>query len=149
MLTYREYIASDFSELVRLSRELFRENSDYDRQELEVELKQVVEGDNFGIFFAMDDDKYIWYINMSLRTDYVEGAETSPVWYIEEIFVQPQYRLQGIAKQLLEHGKKWIQARWCTEIWSDTWLDNTDSQEFHEALSFEEEERLVHYLMKI
>gem|GEM_PF-6435584 len=59
MLTYREYIASDFSELVRLSRELFRENSDYDRQELEVELKQVVEGDNFGIFFAMDDDKYI------------------------------------------------------------------------------------------
>ncbi len=49
-----------------------------------------------------------------MRTDYVEGTESSPVGYLEGIFVKEEYRKNGYAKELLfacvKYGQKEIDA---------------------------------------
>lgn len=150
MFHISSYRWSDFSELVRLVRALFSENNAwYDLDELTEELHEEVSKNQMWIFFAEYDYKKVWCIVMWLRYEYVEWAETSPVWYIEEIYVEPWFRLKWVGKLLFEEWKKRAQDQWCTELWSDTRLKNEDAQQFHEHLWFEEEERVVHYLMKL
>lgn len=60
MINIHTYTPPDFPALLRLSRELFRETSDYDLEELEQELKEVVDGDSFWIFFCYGWWKAYW-----------------------------------------------------------------------------------------
>ncbi len=87
----------------------------------------------------------IAFIQLSLRSDYVEGTTSSPVGYIEGIYVEPAYRGAGLARQLVEAGEAWCKKQGCTEIASDTEISNTSSQAFHEKQGFEEVNRLVCY----
>lgn len=41
------------------------------------------------------------FAQCGLRHDYVEGRGSSPVGYLEGIFVEKEYRKQGCAKELL------------------------------------------------
>ena len=41
----------------------------------------------------------------SIRTDYVEGCDTSPVGYLEGVFVTDGFRHQGIAKSWYRNAK--------------------------------------------
>jgi aminoglycoside 6'-N-acetyltransferase I len=54
-------------------------------------------------------------------------------------------RRTGIGAQLVRTAEEWARAQGCTEMASDTWLDNTLSQQAHAALGYEEVERLVHF----
>lgn len=85
----------------------------------------------------------IGFAQCQLRHDYVEGTETSPVGYLEGIFVREEYRKQGIARQLLTACENWAIEQGCTEFASDCELTNTVSQEFHKSLGFEEANRVV------
>ncbi len=89
------------------------------------------------------------FAQCQLRHDYVEGTETSPVGYLEGIYVREKYRRQGIARRLLSACETWAGERGCTEFASDCELANTESQEFHQAVGFEEASRLVAYVRKI
>ncbi len=40
-------------------------------------------------------------IQLSLRTDYVEGTATTPVAYIEPFYLMPGYRQKGIARMII------------------------------------------------
>lgn len=86
---------------------------------------------------------------MSIRSDYVEGAGTSPVGYLEAIYVKPNFRKSNVAKELFNVCESWALQNSCTEMGSNTWLDNLESQKFHEKLGFQEDDRLVHYIKKI
>ena len=83
------------------------------------------------------------------RRDYVEGTETSPVGYLEGIYVREGVRWQGIARSLLSACESWAKARGCTEFASDCALYNADSQRFHRAVGFEEANRIVAYVKKL
>ena len=74
---------------------------------------------------------------MSIRSDYVEGAKSSPVGYLEGIFVYPGYRKQEVGRHLLELGEKWCKEQGCEQIGSDTSITNTDSTEFHLHVGFQ------------
>jgi aminoglycoside 6'-N-acetyltransferase I len=86
------------------------------------------------------------FMNLSLRRDYVPGAETSPVAYLEGIYVAEGFRRQGIAEGLLERAEGWAREQGCRELASDALLENTQSHAFHEAVGFREEERIVCYI---
>ena len=44
-------------------------------------------------FLGVDEDgRYIGFLDAELRTDYVEGAGTSPVWFVEGVYVVPDKR---------------------------------------------------------
>ena len=89
------------------------------------------------------------FAQCQLRHDYVEGTETSPVGYLEGIYVRKADRGKGIARSLLSACEDWAREQGCTEFASDCELTNTESQGFHQAVGFEEANRIVAYIRKI
>lgn len=81
----------------------------------------------------------------SLRRDYVNGTDSSPVVFLEGIYVAPEHRRQGIAQRLIEQVSQWGRQQGCVEIASDASLDNLVSHALHHALGFEETERVVYF----
>lgn len=82
---------------------------------------------------------------VSLRSDYVNGTETSPVAFLEGIYVLSEYRRLGIASQLVACVAEWASERGCREFASDALLDNEMSLPLHKALGFEITERVVFF----
>lgn len=90
------------------------------------------------------------FISLSLRNDYVEGREDSnPIGYLEAIYVKPEYRRQGIAKELLTYAKKWSLEQACSMLASDCELSNEESRLFHNKIGFDEANINVHFKMKL
>jgi len=79
----------------------------------------------------------------------VEGTETSPVGYLEGIFIEDAYRRKGFAKQLLTACETWAKEQGCTEFASDCELTNTESLKFHLGLGFEEANRVICFKKKL
>lgn len=88
-------------------------------------------------------------IELALRVDYVNGTSSSPVAFVEGLYVAPEHRRSGIAALLLAAAKNWAIRRGCAELASDTGLDNLVSQQAHLGLGFEETERVVFYRMAL
>ena len=87
----------------------------------------------------------VGFIEGSLRSDYVNGTESSPVGFVEGIYVVPPWRRKGIARQLFAAIGDWAKARGCRELASDALIDNDASQRAHRALGFRETERVVYF----
>lgn len=97
-------------------------------------------------FVAMDDDgDMVGFAETTLRRDYVEGCETSPVVFLEGIYVRSDARKAGVALALSEAVAAWGRSQGCTEYASNALLDNHDSHAFHAAIGFEETERVVFF----
>jgi aminoglycoside 6'-N-acetyltransferase I len=85
------------------------------------------------------------FAEATLRTDYVNGCETSPVAFLEGIYVEPWARQQGLARQLVAEVERWALASGCREFASDALLENEASHGMHRGLGFEETERVVYF----
>ena len=103
----------------------------------------------FVCLYKSSSDEYAGFIEMTLRRDYVEGCSTSPVAYIEGIFVKKEFRNQDIGRKLLKAGEKWAREKDCAEMASDCELDNLASAEFHKAVGFKEINRIICFTKKI
>ena len=90
-----------------------------------------------------DDEQALGFVEVSVRSDYVVGTRSSPVAFLETIFVVPDARRQGVARALVAQARAWGRARGCTEGASDALLDNVASHALHRALGFEETGRIV------
>jgi aminoglycoside 6'-N-acetyltransferase I len=75
----------------------------------------------------------------------VNGAETSPVAFLEGIYVAPHARRSGVARKLIAHAEQWALDAGCSEFASDAAIDNTSSHAMHAALGFVETERVVFF----
>lgn len=111
--------------------------------ELKEDFKQIINNDNAVVFIKFVDEKPIGFAQCQLRTDYVEGTETSPVGYLEGIFILKEYRHKGYAKELLNTCEKWAKDKNCLEFASDCELDNYNSHKFHMAVGFTEANRII------
>lgn len=97
-------------------------------------------------FIVRDDaGSPVAFAEAALRRDYVEGCNTSPVAFLEGIYVAPAARLQGLARQLSDTVAAWGRARGANEFASNALIDNTASHAFHAALGFAETERVVFF----
>lgn len=93
----------------------------------------------------VDSREAVAFAEATLRTDHVNGCETSPVVFLEGIYVAPGYRRRGIARALAADIAEWGRGRGCTEFASDALLDNAASHAFHAAIGFAETERVVYF----
>lgn len=91
------------------------------------------------------DGKLSGFAEVTLRRDYVEGCDSSPVVFLEGIYVQPEQRQSGIARALSDSVAAWGHAKGCSEYASNALLDNVNSHAFHAAIGFEETERVVFF----
>jgi aminoglycoside 6'-N-acetyltransferase I len=87
----------------------------------------------------------IAFAEATVRRDYVEGCETSPVVFLEGIYVIPEARQTGVARALARGVADWGRVRGCSEFASNALLDNHDSHAFHAAIGFAETERVVFF----
>ncbi len=117
--------------------------TDHDPEDLEAEFRELAMNNEAACFIKYADDKPIAFAQCQLRHDYVEGTESSPVGYLEGIYVLEGYRKKGYAAELLSECEKWAKEKGCSEFASDCELDNTDSFGFHMALGFEEANRII------
>jgi aminoglycoside 6'-N-acetyltransferase I len=129
---------------LRLRKALWPDTSD---AEHEVEMAQIAAApERYGQFMACSDDgRPLGLAEVSIRSDYVNGTETSPVAFLEGLYVAPEARRRGIARSLLTAVIAWARARACTELASDTQLENSLSQSVHLGLGFVETERVVYF----
>jgi aminoglycoside 6'-N-acetyltransferase I len=111
------------------------------------EMAEFVEApDRYAQFIARSaDGRGIGLAEASIRTDYVPGTDSSPVGYLEGLYVDADQRRQGVARQLVDAVAKWAITKGCVELASDTWLENLVGQAVHERLGFVEAERVVFY----
>ncbi|MFV0922809.1 aminoglycoside 6'-N-acetyltransferase [Sphingomonas parapaucimobilis] len=98
-----------------------------------------------GNFVALVDDRVIGFAEAAVRHDYVNGCDTSPVLFLEGLFVDPGHRRQGVAGALVAAVADWGRAQGCLEFASDAELENVDSHAMHRALGFVETERVVYF----
>lgn len=117
--------------------------TDHDPVDLEEEFRGLAVNDEAACFMKYVDDRPIAFAQCGLRHDYVEGTESSPVGYLEGIFVSDGYRERGYAAELLSECEKWAKEKGCTEFASDCELDNENSLRFHMSLGFEEANRII------
>jgi len=87
----------------------------------------------------------VGFAEAALRHDYVNGCSTSPVGFLEGLYVAPPYRRRGIARRLVRAFEDWARAKGCRELASDADLANVASQAMHRALGFAETERVVYF----
>ena len=78
-----------------------------------------------------------------MRNDYVNGTGTSPVAFVEAIYILPGYRGQGIGKELIQYAEEYAKQRDITQLASDCFTDNIASEKFHKSCGFIEKERVI------
>ena len=94
--------------------------------------------------FAQDGSA-LGFVEASKRADYVNGTNSSPVVFLEGLYVEPAARRNGVARALVADVERWAVAERCSELASDSPLENVLGHMAHRALGFEETERVVYY----
>lgn len=136
----------DLEEVANLAILLWTENT---VQDLIDEFTDIISKGDAQFFLKYNEDIPVGFAQCGLRYDYVEGTETSPVGYLEGIFIREEYRHRGYAKELLSECEKWAKEKGCKEFASDCEIDNDSSFGFHMALGFEEANRIICFTKKL
>jgi aminoglycoside 6'-N-acetyltransferase I len=135
---------SDLEDWIALRHALWPDAAE---QEIRLDAEGLVNGSRRSAFFLAltVSQEAVGFAEVRLRTDYVNGCDTSPVAFLEGIYVRPNWRRRGIARRLSEAVEAWAGAIGCLELASDALLENNGSHQMHTALGFEETERVVFY----
>ena len=115
-------------------------------EEHRVDIGRILENSEQAGFVARNKKgETIGFAEAALRRDYVNGCSTSPVAFLEGILVTSSYRNAGIGRSLCDAVAVWAGSKGCTELASDSHVDNTGAHAFHLAAGFEESERVIYY----
>lgn len=98
-------------------------------------------------FLYWDNGRAVTFMSISIRQEYVEGGSSSPLAYLEGIFVLEPYQQTGIARQLIDYAKFWARKKGLSQLASNCQVTNLVSQQVHQALGFEEVSRTVNYIL--
>ena len=138
--------AHDVPALAKLACQLW---PDHTVEEMRLEFAEIIAKQDATFFLAYAEETAIGFAQCQLRRDYVEGTDSSPVGYLEGIYVAEEYRKHGIARELLSACESWAKEKGCTEFASDCELDNVQSLQFHLNVGFEEANRIICFAKKI
>jgi aminoglycoside 6'-N-acetyltransferase I len=103
-----------------------------------------------GDYDFSDERVFVWeqqdqglggFISFSIRP-WAEGCESTPVPYIEGLWVAPHLRKSGVATKLVAAVEEWCVRNGFNELGSDIEVNNEISQKMHTSLGFEPTMRL-------
>lgn len=108
--------------------------------------EKIIKSNDLISFLICDDkERFIGFSDASIRRDYVNGCNHSPVAYLEGIFILNEFRQLGLSSLLINEVEKWGKSKGCLELASDTSLDNHTSKKMHEKLGFTQTETVVFF----
>ncbi len=145
----------DLSEVLRLARLLWPKS---DAQKLQTDFAAfLADQANWAVFLSTPDEQQqnetpvqaLGFAACSLRQDYVNGTFTSPVGYLEGIYVEEARRREGHGKALTAACQAWAKAGDCTEFASDCEIGNGESLAFHLSAGFSEAGRVICFVKSL
>jgi aminoglycoside 6'-N-acetyltransferase I len=131
---------TDRDEWFRMRDSLWTGSPDDHVQEIDVFFSSPQDGATFVV--ERPDGGLCGFIEVSLR-NYAEGCRTSPVPYIEGWYVDEDMRRRQLGRRLMQAAEDWARSQGYREMASDTQLGNDVSQQAHQALGYQEVERIV------
>jgi aminoglycoside 6'-N-acetyltransferase I len=144
--TIRRATAEDKDEWVRMRQGLWPEAP---RDYLYLDLDALLGDEDTAIFLASDaEGRPVGFLEASLR-EYAEGCETSPVGYIEAWYVDSHVRGQKLGRELIGVAEQWAREKGCSEMASDTWLENEAGIQAQLRMGYHEMDRLVHFVKRL
>lgn len=115
----------------------------------EQEMPDILSRDDWHLWFVEDsENERIGMVELSLR-NVVDGCLSSPVPYVEGLYIVQKRRNQGLGTQLMKVLFNWASERGYQELALNTELTNTDAQRLYQTLGFSENERVVEYRIKL
>ena len=142
----RKATRDDAMNVAKLAIQMWEDNT---LEGLTEDLAEIIASPESAVFLMYDRETAIGFAQCQLRHDYVEGTDSSPVGYLEGIFVEEGYRNKGYAKELLKQCEAWAKDMGCSEFASDCELTNTGSLAFHLKMGFEEANRVICFTKKL
>jgi len=151
IISITDYTNAERPELLRLLLELhstyFQENAPTQLQELKQELNirrtfdryidliEQSEDALWQIYLAKTEtDHVIGFIIGSIKTD--EYLLLNKIGILEDWYVEPSFRNQGIGFKLYDKLEQWFKGKSCHQIQSDTWEGNELSLRAHKQAGF-------------
>lgn len=145
-ITLHELVDDTFPVWSQMRRDLWDDCDDArNADDFQTYLKRKDSGEAL-VLLARDDGTPVGFIESELRRDFVMGATRRPIWYVEGIYVKPDYRRKNVGRELVAGLARWVKA---DELASDCELGHDDSQLFHEAVGFKEAGRSIHFWMDL
>ena len=139
-LTVRKATDEDIGSLAALAAQLW---PGHETEALADEFAGLVSSGAAVCFLACESARAVGFAQCQLRHDYVEGTSTSPVGYLEGVFVEEAFRRKGCGRRLLAACEAWAKERGCAEFASDCELENAESLHFHLRAGFGEANRII------
>lgn len=118
-------------------------------EEMKDDFAPVLAQQDAAIFLAFDGETAVGFAQCGLRYDYVEGTDSSPVGYLEGIYVTDSHRRRGYARLLLSACEIWAKQQGCREFASDCELPNEESLRFHLNVGFTEANRIICFVKRL
>ena len=115
----------------------------------QIEMKQILESDIWWCYFVVNESgSVLGLVELSAR-NIVDGCLSSPVAYLEGLYLKPRFQNKGIGKEIIKLVLNWCKKHGFSELATDTELANTGAQKFYKTVGFEEVDRVVSFRMGV
>lgn len=97
------------------------------------------------VYFVAEDEggAVVGFVEVGLRST-ADGCDWArAVGYVEGWYVAESHRRRGVGAQLIAAAENWAREQGCTEMASDTQIENTQSLKAHLRLGYEIAERSI------
>jgi aminoglycoside 6'-N-acetyltransferase I len=99
-------------------------------------------------FIKDENNRIIGLVELSSR-NIVDGCLSSPVAYLEGLYLKPEHRGKGKGKEVIKTILNWCKEKGFSELATDTELTNIEAQSFYKAVGFQETDRVVEYRIEV
>ena len=115
----------------------------------EIEMEKIFKSIDWSCYFLTDEDnQIIGLVELSSR-NVVDGCLSSPVAYIEGLYIKEKHRGKGAGKETMNAIHHWCKQKGFTELAADTELTNLNAQKYFNAIGFKETYRVVEFYTKV
>jgi len=115
----------------------------------EREMKQIFVSDDWFCYFLEGENNQIaGFVELSSR-NIVDGCLSSPVAYLEGLYLKKEYRGMGLGRETMKTIKTWCKNKNFTELGMDTEITNIGAQKFFTATGFHETYKIVQFRTSI
>ena len=97
------------------------------------------------VLVAREGGTIVGFAEAAIRRDYVNGCETSPVAFLEGIYVAREHRRRGVARALIKGVEEWARKKGMKELALDALEENHRSHAMHAAMGFDETECVIFF----
>ena len=115
----------------------------------EKEMEQIfAREDWFCHFLTGTSNQILGLVELSSR-NIADGCLSSPVAYLEGIYLKKELRGRGLGKEAMGLILHWCKEKGYKELATDSELSNLNAQKYFNALGFHETFRIVEFCIKV